>query len=303
MANLELYRIFVEVAKEKNVTRASEKLHISQPAVTRHIKNLENELNIVLFKRTNGMELTEAGQRLYNELLSSIERVVEVDKKYSLSNELILATYGTMLSKVLSGAIADFYSKNKNSKITTITDNSKVLNNPLQSGEIDIAVLRKFNDNEYDKNRYKYIDLGNIEFYMVANNKSDLCNKKKIKIEDLKDKIVYIPRGDNNSTNAFQKLVDKFNLNSEVKRSDSVSMSQIVQEYDNCIGIANSLYLAKEIEQGTFSILDVDFNIPPTEMGIYYRRDNSSAELKMLVKIIKEFWNKNKLNNNYNKMI
>ena len=292
MANLELYRIFVEVAKEKNITRASEKLHISQPAVTRHIKNLENELNTILFKRTNGMDLTESGKRLYNELASAMEKIVEVDKKYSLSNELILATYGTMLSKVLSGPIADFYSKNKNSKIIAITDNSKLLNNPLQSGDIDIAVLRKYNDDEYDKNKYKFIDLGNVEFFMVANNKSNLCNKKKIEVEDLKDKIIYIPRGDNNSTNAFQKLVDKFNLNSEVKRIDSVSMAQIVQEYDNCVGIANSLYLAKELENKTFSVLDVAFKIPPTEMGLYYRKDNSSVELKNLVKIIRDYFEK-----------
>lgn len=52
MANLELYKIFIEVAKEQNITRASQNLNISQPAVTRHIKNLENELNIVLFNRT-----------------------------------------------------------------------------------------------------------------------------------------------------------------------------------------------------------------------------------------------------------
>lgn len=292
MASLELYKIFVEVAKEKNITRASEKLHISQPAVTRHIKNLENELNMVLFKRTNGMELTEAGEKLFNEILPAIDKIVEVDKKYSSSNDIILATYATMLSKVLSGAIAEFYSKNKDAKIITITDNSKVLNNPLQNGDIDIAILRKFDDKEYDKSKYKYIELGTIDFYMVANNKSDLCNKKKIKIEDLKDKIIYIPRGDNNSTNAFQKLVDKFNLNNEIKRIDSVSMSQIVQEFDNCVGIANSMYLAKEIENKAFSVLDIAFKIPPTEMGIYYRKDNSSLELKKLVKEIKEFWRK-----------
>ena len=292
MANLELYKIFVEVAKEKNITRASEKLHISQPAVTRHIKNLENELNMVLFKRTNGMELTEAGEKLYREISAAVDKIVETDKKYSLSNDIILATYATMLSKVLSAPIAKFYSQKKDAKIITITDNSKVLNNPLQNGDIDIAVLRKFNENEYDKNKYKFVELGYIDFYMVANNKSNLCNKKKIKIDDLDGKIIYIPRGDNNSTNAFQKLAEKFNLKSEVKRIDSVSMAQIVQEYDDCVGIANSMYLAKEVEQGAFSVLDVDFKIPPTEMGIYYRKDNSSAELKSLIKIIKEHWSK-----------
>ena len=68
MINLELYKIFVIVAKEKNITRASEKLNISQPAVTKHIKNLEDQLGITLFKRNKyGMELTEKGKGLYDE--------------------------------------------------------------------------------------------------------------------------------------------------------------------------------------------------------------------------------------------
>ena len=48
MINLELYRIFKIVADEENLTKASEMLHISQPAVTKHIKNLENELKVEL---------------------------------------------------------------------------------------------------------------------------------------------------------------------------------------------------------------------------------------------------------------
>jgi len=301
MADLELYKIFVEVADEKNITKASEKLHISQPAVTRHIKNLENTLNIILFKRTNGMELTEAGKRLYDEVAEIVKKLVNIDRKYCLNDEIILATYGTMLSKVLSGAIADFYSMHKNAKVVTITDNSKVLSSPLQNGDIDIAVLRKFDEDEYDNSKYKYISLGKIDFYMVANNNSNLCKNKKIKIEDLRDKIIYVPRGDNGSTIAFQTLLKEFDLKNEVKRIDSVSMSQIIQDRADCVGIANSLYLAKEIARKEFSILDVDFEIPPTEMGIYYRKDNNSSELRNLVKIIVKSWNS--LLNNYNKMI
>lgn len=51
MANFELYKIFVLVAKEKNITKASEILSISQPAVTKHIQNLEREMNTILFTR------------------------------------------------------------------------------------------------------------------------------------------------------------------------------------------------------------------------------------------------------------
>lgn len=52
MVNMELYRIFYVVAINRNITKASEELNISQPAVTKHIKNLEDALGVVLFSRT-----------------------------------------------------------------------------------------------------------------------------------------------------------------------------------------------------------------------------------------------------------
>ena len=66
MVNLELYRIFVIVANEGNISKASEILHISQPAISKQIHNLENELNITLFERSNtGVKLTIDGNKLY----------------------------------------------------------------------------------------------------------------------------------------------------------------------------------------------------------------------------------------------
>lgn len=240
------------------------------------------------------MELTESGEKLFKELSPAIEKIVEIDKKYSNLCEIRLGTYATMLSKVLSNSIAEFYLKNENAKIITITDNSKVLNFPLTAGDFDIAILKKYNEVEYDSNKYRYISLGKFDFALIANNKSDLCNKKKVKISDLKNKIIYMPRGDNNSTDYFLKTIEKNNMQNEIKRIDSVTMSQIVQEYDNCVGIANCKYLDKEIKENKFTVLNTDFEIPSTEIGIYYRKDNSSIELKNLIKIIKNNFNYNK---------
>ena len=50
--NLEYYKIFYEVAKEQNITKASENLHISQPAISKTIKLLEEKLGGTLFVRT-----------------------------------------------------------------------------------------------------------------------------------------------------------------------------------------------------------------------------------------------------------
>ena len=61
--DFELYRVFNEVANSGNITAAAEKLHISQPAVSKSIKSLENQLGGALFIRTKrGVTLTEEGK-------------------------------------------------------------------------------------------------------------------------------------------------------------------------------------------------------------------------------------------------
>lgn len=83
--NLELYKTFYYVAKNENISRASNELSISQPAISKAIKTLEEQLNTNLFiRKRDGMELTEAGEAFYKkikdamELISSAENDLEV---------------------------------------------------------------------------------------------------------------------------------------------------------------------------------------------------------------------------------
>src|SRR5882724_1511214 len=63
--DLHQLRTFVVVAREGSITRASELLHLSQPAVSAHIKAIEDALDLTLFERTSrGMSLTPDGERL-----------------------------------------------------------------------------------------------------------------------------------------------------------------------------------------------------------------------------------------------
>ena len=82
MIDFELYRIFVAVAKEENITKASEKLNISQPAVTKQIKNLEKQLALKLFDRkSKGLSLTAEGKELYEKLKNPIEELNRIDEQ------------------------------------------------------------------------------------------------------------------------------------------------------------------------------------------------------------------------------
>ena len=73
---MELYQLktFVMVAAEENLTRASERLYTSQPAVSAHIKALEEELGVALFIRSKkGMQLTKEGQLLLPKALEILD--------------------------------------------------------------------------------------------------------------------------------------------------------------------------------------------------------------------------------------
>ena len=67
--DLNLWAVFYEVACMKNISKTSEKLHISQPAITKQIKNLESYLNCKLFIRSQkGMILTKDGEKIFNDI-------------------------------------------------------------------------------------------------------------------------------------------------------------------------------------------------------------------------------------------
>ena len=74
-------RSFVTVARLGNVTRASEALHVTQPAVTGHIKTMEQELGVALFQRSPGrIELTRAGAALLPDAEKVLAEQVELDR-------------------------------------------------------------------------------------------------------------------------------------------------------------------------------------------------------------------------------
>ena len=86
MINLDLYRVFYTVAKCGSLTKASEELYISQPAVSQAIKNLENQLGGKLFNRVSrGMELSETGGRqIYEINIRSLRLILAMTVFYTL---------------------------------------------------------------------------------------------------------------------------------------------------------------------------------------------------------------------------
>lgn len=291
MPNMELYKIFIIVAEEQNITKASERLNISQPAVTKHIKNLEHELNTILFNRAHGMQLTKQGKILFDKIAAHIRAIEEAEKSFEKNRPINFGTYATMLSKVLHGCIAQFNNENKNVDINVFTDPFNSFYERFLNYELDAIVIIKREKNNKEESNIKYIKLNNFEFCIIANNNSALCGKK-ITINDLKEQIVYVPRGRAKAVCEFIDILEKNGIS--VNSIDSVTMAEIIEKNANCVGFANGEYFKDDLNKGRVTKLDIDLNLPKTEYGIYYRKDNMNPALLNLIKIIKSNISKDK---------
>lgn len=278
MINLELYKIFVLVAKEGNITRASELMNISQPAVTKHIKNLENELNILLFYRNNGMKLTKKGKELFEMISPSIEILQKAEAIVTNNREINFGTYNTMVSVLLSESISQYYSRNENKKINIINSDIDNMIFKLETTELDIVVSKRIDEKVYDTSKIEYVKLGKLHDVLVTNKNSKLAKKKLVSIDELQDEIIYIPRNESISTTNFIKMIEKSNI----KKIDSATMLKIVEKGEG-IGFITKEY----IENDRVAIIKTDFKIEASEYGIYLNKENNFKELKEFIEILK----------------
>lgn len=112
--NLNNYKIFYEVAKCKNITKASNNLYISQPAISQVIKKLEDDLGCILFVRSKrGVELTTMGQKIYNQVESSLNGLNIIPELISkekglLIGELNIGSASNIARKTICKAISKF---------------------------------------------------------------------------------------------------------------------------------------------------------------------------------------------------
>lgn len=145
--NLHAFRIFHEVAESGGVTRASERLRISQPAVTAQLRNLERELGLVLFRaQGRGLVLTEAGERMAEQSrrLFALEREIEREgERLRLGEQGKLRLAATYLpaNVLLPGWIASFKRSYPGVEIALTTVNSREAFDRLTHYEADLAVV------------------------------------------------------------------------------------------------------------------------------------------------------------------
>lgn len=242
--SFEYYKTFCAVAESKSITDASKKLFLSQPAISKTIKQLEQELNMSLFNRQhNGIVLTPNGEFLYKYIKPIILKFDNtknvLDSK--MENEKVNIRIGasmTILRLYLVKYIKRFLEKYQYINIYIEENTNSNLITKLNEGAIDLAII--ISDSNYKKshpfiNRYPLKD---IHYGLFADKNYFIADKCPISIKDVKDKNLVI----NSNSTRLNKYLKNYDLNTRIKVNSNAFIMDFISAQMG-IGLAVSEFM------------------------------------------------------------
>ena len=290
--SFEYYRVFYTVANYGNITKASEVLNISQPAISKCIKNLETQLGGQLFVRTKrGVVLTEEGEAFYSYIKQAMEYINNAENKFSdmihLETGCIRIGISTTLTKqFLLPFLQEFHQRYPKIDIQIITNYSVDLFPMLRNGLLDLIILN-LSGHSYGKD-IELIPCREVHDTFVVNQDYRFLLDQKLSLKDLVHyPLVLQSRGSNT-----REFLDDFTREHGVYLQPNIELASysLVVEFAKIglgIGYATKEYLQEEFQKKELFPLPLEEEIPGRFIGIALCKNQvPSFCTKKLIEII-----------------
>jgi len=290
-------KVFFTVANRLSFTKAATELFITQPAVSKHIQELEEQYKIKLFER-NGSKilLTKAGELLLNHTKNIFEIYREIDFDLSaLINQqqgtLRLGASTTISHYIIPPLLARFHQKLKDIKVSLLNGNTEQIEKALLNKEIEIGIVEGQSKNQ----SIKYSEFLKDELVLVCNNSNSLKNKEQITLEELKS-LRFITREQGSGTlEVIEHALKPFGINlSQLKIEMQLGSTESIKSYlmnSDCVAFISIHAIEKELKNNELVILDIDNFVIERFFYIISLKGKVDALSELFVKNIASHYN------------
>ena len=282
---------FIHVAELGSFTKAAEQLGYSQSTVSFQIKQLEDELNCLLFERINHtITLTERGHELVS--YAHKIRALTDDFKENLAREedisghIHIVTPDSVCEEMIYSNYTDFHSKYPNISIKFTTADTSVMFDMLDHNEADAIIT--LDSHSYRKD-YVIAKEKLLPMHFVASAKSKFANKSGLKIADIVNEPFILTEYGQGYRRVFDKELAKKSLEItpvlEIGRTDIITH---ILATNDMISYLPDFVTEDLIKSGELCYLDVqDMEIDIWKQLIYHKNKWMSKSLKVVIEYIK----------------
>ena len=293
--HLAQYRIFFEVAKAGSISKAAKLLYISQPAISKSILRLEENLEIALFTRTSkGVSLTPEGQIFYEYLQNAFSAIEAGEihlakiKQFNIG-KITIGTSNTLCKYILLPYLNKFMKENPHTMVSIFTQSSDRTSLLLSENKIDIGLVAK----PAKTQSMSYINIMEIHDIFVAtpaylNSLKHIFDKG---FNPLRDGNIMLL----DKNNATRRFIDNCIEGSKLHLNQSIetgNMELLIEFAKTGIGIACVIkeFIQKELEEGTLVEIEMppDLHIPKREIVVLYDEKNFNPSLIKFISMLKK---------------
>ncbi len=277
--NLNLYHIFYTVAKNKNISLAAKELYISQPAISKAISKLENNLETTLFIRSSrGVTLTEEGAILFEQVrnaFTSINNGEEQLRKIARLgvSHLSIGVSITLCKYILLPYLKEFIKENPHVTISITCHPSLETIRDIENGITEIGLVGI----PSDTGTLHYEPVCEIQDTFVATD----TYLKNLRIRENGTRTSLLANANFmmlNKENISRKYVDNYLTSHQITMNNILeinTMDLLIELAKIDLGIACVIrnFVKDDIKNGTFKELTFKRTIPKRRVGFVYRED------------------------------
>lgn len=256
-------KVFLSVAKNLSFTKASQELFVSQPAITKHIQELETCYQVRLFDRQGGkIELTQAGKLLQEHS----ERILDAYKRleyemHLLHNEYIgelkIGASTTIAQYVLPPLLATFIAKFPQVNLSLLNGNSREVEAALQEHRIDLGLVEGI----FRLPNLKYTTFLKDELVAVVHAHSKLALADEISPEDLSGIPLVLRERGSGTLDVFERALSqrriKLSSLNVLMYLGSTESIKLFLEHTDCMGIVSIRSISRELVSGNFRVVEI----------------------------------------------